>query len=110
MEWQRLGGTLGLAGGHSYGHTWEKYHRDHPEWFALQPNGSRDLSQLTPERARLCKSNLALIDALARDKIAELKASGAKSISLSPNDGGRATFCVCDECRKLDPPGPGASP
>ncbi len=105
MEWQRLGGTLGLVGGHSYGETWEKYHREHPEWFALQPNGSRDLSQLTPERARLCKSNLALIDALARDKIAELKASGAKSISLSPNDGGRATFCVCEECRKLDPPG-----
>lgn len=105
IEWQRLGGTLGLAGGHSYGHTWETYHRDHPEWFALQPNGSRDLSQLTPERARLCKSNPALIEALARDKIAELKASGAKSISLSPNDGGRATFCVCEECRKLDPPG-----
>jgi len=104
IEWQRLGGTLDLAGGHSYGHAWEKYHRDHPEWFALQPNGSRDLSQLTPGRARLCKSNLALIDALARDKIAELKASGAKSISLSPNDGGRATFCVCEECRKLDPP------
>lgn len=104
QEWQRLGGSLELAGGHSYGYTWEKYHREHPEWFAMQPNGSRDLSQLTPERARLCKSNLALIEALARDKIAELKASGAKSISLSPNDGGRATFCVCEECRKLDPP------
>lgn len=104
MEWQRLGGSLGLLGGHSYGHTWEKYGREHPEWFALQPNGSRDMSQLTPERARLCKSNLELIEALARDKIAELKASGARSISLSPNDGGRATFCVCEECRKLDPP------
>lgn len=104
QEWQRLGGTLKLAGGHSYAHTWEKYHREHPEWFAMQPNGSRDISQLNPQRSRLCKSNLALIDALARDKIAELKASGAKSISLSPNDGSRATFCVCESCRKLDPP------
>ncbi|NLT70207.1 MAG: DUF4838 domain-containing protein [Verrucomicrobiaceae bacterium] len=103
-EWQRLGGSLGLSGGHSYGQAWEKYHEEHPEWFALQPNGSRDLSQLSPERSRLCKSNLALIEALARDKIAELKKSGARSLSLAPNDGGRATFCVCEDCRKLDPP------
>ncbi len=104
LDWQRLGGTLELAGGHSYGHAWEKYHREHPEWFALQPNGSRDLIRLTPERARLCKSNLALIEALARDKIEELKRTGARSISLSPNDGGRATFCLCESCRRLDPP------
>lgn len=104
MDWQRLGGSLELVGGHSFGNAWDKYHREHPEWFALQPNGSRDLSRSTPERARLCKSNLALIDALARDKIEELKKSGAKSISLAPNDGGRATFCVCESCRQLDPP------
>ncbi|MCB1235301.1 MAG: DUF4838 domain-containing protein [Verrucomicrobiae bacterium] len=104
LEWQRLGGSLDLAGGHSYGHTWEKYHRDHPEWFALQPNGSRDLADLTPDRARLCKSNLALIEALAKDKIAELDRTGAGSISLSPNDGGRATFCMCEACKALDPP------
>jgi hypothetical protein len=104
MEWQRLGGTLDLAGGHSYGYVWEKYHREHPEWFAMQPNGSRDQSQLGPERSRLCKSNPALIEAIARDKIAELEQAGAKSISLSPNDGGRATFCGCEACRKLDPP------
>lgn len=104
FEWQRLGGSIGLVAGHSFGDAWEKYHVEHPEWFALQHNGSRDLSKLGPERARLCKSNLALIDALARDKIAELDRSGAKSISLAPNDGGQASFCVCDECRKLDPP------
>lgn len=104
LEWQRLGGSLELAGGHSFGDAWEKYHREHPEWFAMQPNGSRDLGQLTPERSRLCKSNPDLIEALARDKIAELNRTGAKSISLSPNDGGRATFCVCEKCRALDPP------
>ena len=25
-------------------------------------------------------------------------------ISLSPNDGGYSNFCMCDECKKLDPP------
>lgn len=103
-EWQRLGGSLELRGGHSFGDAWEKYHVGHPEWFALQGNGSRDLSKLNPERARLCKSNVELIEALAQDKIAELDRTGAKSISLAPNDGGRATFCMCSECKKLDPP------
>lgn len=103
FDWQRLGGKIDLVAGHAFGDAWEKYHREHPEWFAMQPNGSRDLSKLTPERSRLCKSNLALIDALARDKIAELDRGKVKSVSLCPNDGGLACFCMCPECKKLDP-------
>ena len=102
FDWQRLGGKIDLVAGHAFGDAWEKYHRDHPEWFAMQPNGSRDLSKLTPERSRLCKSNLALIEALARDKIAELDRSKVKSVSLCPNDGGLAGFCMCPQCKKLD--------
>jgi hypothetical protein len=102
FAWQRLGGSVGIAAGHAFGYTWEKYHKEHPEWFAMQPNGSRDLSNLTPGRARLCKSNLALIDALACDKIEELRRTGGKAASLCPNDGGGATFCQCPECKRLD--------
>ncbi|NUQ61117.1 MAG: DUF4838 domain-containing protein [Pirellulales bacterium] len=104
FAWQRLGGNIGLVGGHAYGYVWDKYHREHPEWFAMQPNGSRDLSKLTPERARLCKSNLALVEAIARDKIAELDRGSDRSVSLSPNDGGLACFCMCPDCKNLDPP------
>ncbi len=104
FEWQRLGGNIGFVGGDAWGYTWEKYHAAHPEWFALQANGSRDLSQLTPERARLCKSNLALIDALAADKIAEINRTHRMAASLAPNDGGKASFCMCPECKKLDAP------
>ena len=104
FEWQRLGGKMGLVGGHAFGHMWKKYGAEHPDWFAMQPNGSRDLSKLSPERARLCKSNLALIDALAGEKIAELDRNGGKSVSLCPNDGGAATFCQCPACKRLDPP------
>ena len=103
FAWQRLGGSVGITAGHAFGYTWEKYHQEHPEWFAMQPNGSRDLSNLTPARARLCKSNLALIDSLARDKIEELRRTGGKAVSLCPNDGGGATFCQCPECKRLDP-------
>ena len=104
FAWQRLGGTLNLHVGDAYSHMWEKYGKDHPDWFALQPNGSRD--QLNSgDRARLCKSNPELIAAIARDKIEEFKQNPQLlSVSLEPNDGGRATFCTCPKCEALDAP------
>ncbi len=54
--------------------------------------------------ARLCRSNLQLIEAV-RDKIADVdRPSSHSAVSLSLNDGGPATFCMCPECKKRDPP------
>lgn len=103
-RWQRLGGTMNLRAGHAFGHYWEKYGHQHPDWFALQPNGSRDQS-LSPERARLCVTNPDLIEEIAREKLAQLAADPASSsVSISPNDGGRTTFCMCERCKRLDSP------
>ncbi|MBM4078177.1 MAG: DUF4838 domain-containing protein, partial [Planctomycetes bacterium] len=103
--WHRMGGTLNLVPGHAFGHVWAKYSQDHPEWFAMQPNGSRDQTKLSPTRSRLCKSNRELIAAIAQEKIEQLnKGTGPMSVSVGPNDGGHATFCVCHDCKKLDPP------
>ena len=111
--WHRLGGTLRLASGHSFGEMWEKHKEDHPEWFALQPDGTRDQSR-SPDRARLCVSNTELIEQVARDRIERLNRSDNKSVSIGPNDGGQTSFCRCDQCRKLDPPNsrrlPGGGP
>jgi hypothetical protein len=104
FAWHRLGGTLNLASGHAFGHLWAKYGKEHPEWFALQPDGSRDQSR-SPDRARLCKSNPDLIAAIAREKIEELNRNPALlGVSLGPNDGGRTTFCTCPKCEALDSP------
>ncbi len=103
FTWHRLGGKLGLSGRHAYLHLWDKYGEEHPEWFALQPDGSRDQSA-APDRTRLCKSNLDLIDAIAKEKIEELDNNpGQRSVSISPNDNGPQRFCMCPECKKLDP-------
>ncbi|HKB40150.1 MAG TPA: DUF4838 domain-containing protein [Gemmataceae bacterium] len=102
--WHRLGGNLNLSGGHAFGHLWAKYGKDHPEWFALQADGSRDQSR-SPDRARLCKSNPDLIAAIAREKIDELTRNPALlGVALGPNDGGRAAFCTCPKCEALDSP------
>jgi hypothetical protein len=100
--WQRLGGSLNMNGGHAFSHLWAKYGKDHPDWFALQPNGSRDQSR-QPDRARLCVSNADLIAAIAQEKIEELNQHPELlGVALGPNDGGLTTFCTCPKCEALD--------
>jgi hypothetical protein len=99
----RLGQRIEINGGHAFAGWWENHGKEHPEWFALQPDGTRTQ---TPERERLCKSNAALWDEIAQVKIAEFKADPSLlTASISPNDGGKNKFCMCETCRALDPAG-----
>jgi hypothetical protein len=102
FAWHRLGGTLNLNAGHAFTHLWAKYGKDHPDWFALQPDGSRDQSA-NPDLARLCVSNPDLVAAVAAEKIEELnKNPNLLGVSIAPNDGGRPSFCTCPRCEALD--------
>ena len=106
--WHRLGGRLDLHSGHDGAGLgsdgWEVHGKAHPEWFALQADGSRDQSG-SGNRFRLCKSNEALIAHVARDIIRRRDENpDLPSVSLSPNDGGYSSWCMCDECQALDPP------
>jgi len=103
-----MGGTLGLKTGDGTilpSRTWDRFLREHPEWFAMQADGSRYFHPSWP-RPRLCKSNSALIEAIAQEKIKELASNpGQKSVSLMTQDGGsKAGFCMCPACKALDPP------
>lgn len=89
--------------GHAFGDYWERFGKDHPDWFALQPGGSRDQGKKGPERARLCVSNPGLQKQVAADAIAQLKANPALyCASISPNDGGPQKFCTCPACEAWD--------
>ncbi|MFA7517127.1 MAG: DUF4838 domain-containing protein, partial [Candidatus Ratteibacteria bacterium] len=107
IAWQRLGGDLGIAGTHAGAgliNSWEEHGKKHPEWFALQADGTRDQSN-AGERWRLCKSNPELIEYIATSIIERVKNNPSLAfISLSPNDGGYSSFCMCENCKKLDPP------
>jgi len=89
--------------GHAFGHYYERYGQSHPEFFALQPDGTRS-QEASPLRARLCMSQSGLIQAVAAEKIAQLRENpGLDCVSLCPNDGSYNNFCMCVECRRLDP-------
>lgn len=103
---QRLGSSFhGLSAGHAFGGWWNRFGAEHPEWFALQRNGSRTPGRLPAEREKLCLSNPQLVQQVITEKIAELQQDPHRdSVSVSPNDGGgNNSVCLCAACRRLDP-------
>jgi hypothetical protein len=103
QDWQRQGGQMP-----SFGHAGaglrdaERALREHPEWFALQADGTRDQGGMA--RWRLCKSNPDLIAHVAADIIRRRNEDPSLTlVSLCPNDGGYSSWCLCDACRALDP-------
>ncbi len=107
FAWQRMGGSLGIKAGDGSiipPAAWDTFQKEHPEWFAMQADGSREQAPGEP-RPRLCKSNAQLIEAIVEEKLKELRANpGLKCVSLITHDGGRTGFCLCPACKALDPP------
>lgn len=104
--WHRMGGALGIAGGDGSilsKEAWNRIQKEHPEWLAMQADGSR-VPAPNESRPRLCKSNPALIDEIVQEKLKELKANpGRTSVSLMTHDGGQTGMCLCPACKAMDP-------
>jgi hypothetical protein len=84
--------------GHAFGDWWEKYGKDHPDYFAEPPPG---VQQPYPQadRVKLRLSNPAVIEQIAR----EYEAAGAPEYwNVCPNDGGG--FDLSAETRAWDIP------
>ena len=91
-----------VRAGHQYGGYYQHYFKEHPDWFALQNTGSR--FQETNSGPRLCTSNPGLREQIATNTIKIFAANpGRQGASICMPDGGYMTYCMCDECRKLDP-------
>ncbi|AHF94299.1 hypothetical protein OPIT5_10905 [Opitutaceae bacterium TAV5] len=101
---QRTGGSLQYRYTHAFNDWFKRHGEAHPEWFALQPDGSR--APLLPGRIRLCAANHDLTRAIARDILDKAaKSPGEISFSISPNDeDGKNFYCMDEACRRLDPP------
>jgi hypothetical protein len=95
-------GSLECFGGHAYTKWWKDYGEAHPEYFALQSNGTRTPPR-APEDVKLCVSNPGVWKQWLDDAEKAFRADpGLTMVSASPNDGGG--FCVCEKCRAWDPP------
>ncbi len=107
MRFQRLlFDSLEAPGGHAYTDWWERFHETNPEYFALQPDGTRGGGDNPYPRAKtvkICHSNpdvweqwLADVeDQIARDP-------GRTVFNASPNDGYSSGHCICPDCLAWD--------
>ena len=91
--------------GHYYKDYYPKYYKTHRDWFALQPDGTRNLHLGShPERPTFCLSNRELAKFTAERIKEGFRADPSKKcLSLCLPDGATATQCMCEECRRMDP-------
>ena len=96
----QMGSRSSYKFGHSFTHWWDKYGKDHPEYFAVPPAGSSYKQPWPmPGRVKLKIGNPAIDDVI----IAEWQAAGAPdNWNVCPNDS--AGFDTSDVSRALDDP------
>ncbi len=98
----RLGGNFKMVAGHAFVTWYGKYGKEHPDYFALQPDGTR-----TPYPAaddvKMCVSNPALTEQMVKEGMKAMESPGARMmVSASENDSAYSGYCTCEACRAWD--------
>lgn len=86
--------------GHAFTAWNDKYFETHPEYLALQKNGTRGTAERGSRKAqymKLCLSNEDVVDQIVTNYV---KAGSPKYYNICPNDG--YSFCECEKCKALD--------
>ncbi|MFN2352827.1 MAG: DUF4838 domain-containing protein, partial [Kiritimatiellia bacterium] len=79
---------------------WDRFHETNPEFFALQPDGTR-----SNYGNKMCHSNPELAQQWLADVEAELAEDPNRQVfNVSPSDGFYSGHCVCEDCRAWDHP------
>ena len=99
----RMGRSQRMSYGHAFTNWWEKYGKEHPEWFQLV-NGRRGPTK-AGARYSMCVSN----PELHREIVAQWRAKGGAErspsfINVVEND--ILGMCECGNCRAWDEPAP----
>lgn len=103
--------SLTISPGHAFELWYKKYHKDHPELFALQPDGTRGTWPPPLEGRhggkciKLCQSNPKVWDLWLREVEEQIEKNPYQTVfNASPNDGANDGVCICEPCRALDNP------
>lgn len=100
----KLDSLEGPAGGHAYTTWWDRFHRDHPNWFALQPDGSRS-GYPDPRTVKICLANPEVWEQWLADAVAAIEQNPQLNMIMAgENDGHSSGVCVCPKCRAWDHP------
>ena len=85
---------------HRFNDYYVRFGKTHPDWFALQPDGTREMDN----RPTFCMSKEGLVDQIAAETVEMYRRDpSVVAHTLCLPDGGYKTWCQCPECRRLDP-------
>jgi len=99
----RIGGSdVKPPAGHAFRGWWQRFGREHPEWFALRRDGTRGHPDEEFPDVPMCVTNEELQDFIVDQW------DGESVLLLGPVD--RPGRCNCDDCRAWDGPQPEEPP
>ena len=85
---------------HRFNDYAERFFDEHPDWFALQPDGRRR----GDARPTFCLSSDGLAEQVAKETIEMFRGDmSVQALSMCFPDGGYMSWCHCEACRRLDP-------
>jgi len=100
-KWYRragFGAPRNIEINHSF-YLMNKYQGEHPEWFALLKDGSRDFNVSCEGRGNLCLSNPEVVEAFIKEGQEYFKENPDQEVySVMPNDWFNQ-ICFCDACQ-----------
>ena len=104
-----LGGRTTVPWGQAFEGAWEKYGKEHADWFALAKDGSRGCQHIQdcddhPQFVKVDTSSQGMAA-----HVASLLAPGALGVSACEDDS-NSGFCTCAKCALLDPEERASSP
>ncbi len=91
-----------------WGGWWKRFHKTNPEFFALQPDGSRGGGEQpfpSENTIKMCFSNPDLWQQWLADVEEQIKENpNLKLFNVSPTDSFFSGHCICEGCRAWDHP------
>lgn len=94
--------------GHPFSNWWDRFHETNPEFFALQPDGSRGGGERPwpgAHMVKICKSNPAVWDQWLADVETSLARNPNRlTFGANANDGAFEGYCICQNCLAWDHP------
>ncbi len=103
MRWGSVGGSP--IGMHSFNQWPGRFAKDHPEYFAIQPDG-KPLLNASNGGGHVCFSNPDVLKQTIQDKRNEFDQTNWKMFSnVMPGDSDNLYYCRCDKCKSQVKPG-----
>ena len=99
-----------FGSGHSFEGWWERYGKDHPEWFQLLSDGKRGPADpARPYKVTMCVSNPEFQAEIVRRWREDRAKYPGEPFNLGIGENDDSAQCTCERCKEWDGPQPDPS-